>query len=157
MTNQLNKVVIFTCNQEYGMAVASSVISVRIDGGYHGDITILMEEGAQNDSNFTIRWMKDEITRQANNKTATVTSNNTNGNVPMYLDRIHILSTHDLFDTLLGSSEIQTPYSYLRETPPAGECLPPKRKRGHRGYFLKTLIYHPTIAQRWDVVLCKLS
>ena len=162
--NKLDSVVIFTCNEEYGMAVASSVVSVRVDGGYYGDIAVLMEEGIEkNNSYFTIPWMKDEILRQANNRTTsnstttTVGNNNTDGNrFFLNLDRIHIFSTQYLFDTLFSTSEVQQHYSYLQETPPVGECASRKRKRGHRGYFLKTLIYHPIIAQRWDVVLCKL-
>jgi hypothetical protein len=129
-------VVIFTCNQEYAAAVASSVLSVRVDGGYKGDIAIILEET----SNFTVTWMNQQLVSEG---AAT--------NVTNPLDKVHFYTAEDLFDSLLTSPDT----AHLRETPPEAPCLPPKRKRGHRGYFLKALIYHPKIANRWDIVLCE--
>ena len=161
-------VVIFTCNAEYGQAVASSVISVRVDGGYYDDVAILMEEEetdatsaakGRNES-FIIPWMKDEILRQARNlPDVSNTTTNQQKSLLLNMDNIHIFSTQDLFDSLLSSSSAARQntnrLSYLRETPPVGECSPPKRKQKHRGYYLKTLIYHPLIAEKWDIALCK--
>lgn len=129
-------VVIFTCNQEYGAAVASSVISVRVDGGYMGDIAIILEET----SDFTVTWMNQQLLSEG---AAT--------NVTNPLVKVYFYTVKDLFDSLLTSPDT----AHLRETPPGAPCLPPKRKRGHRGYFLKALIYHPKIANRWDTVLCE--
>jgi hypothetical protein len=129
-------VVIFTCNQEYATAVASSVLSVRVDGGYKGDIAIILEET----SNFTAAWMNQQLISEG---AAT--------NVTNPLVKIYFFTAKNLFDSLLTSPDT----AHLRETPPEAPCLPPKRKRGHRGYFLKALIYHPKIANRWDTVLCE--
>jgi hypothetical protein len=129
-------VVIFTCNQEYAAAVASSVLSVRLDGGYKGDIAIILEET----SNFTVAWMNQQLI-----------SEGAGTNVTNPLGRVHVYTVKDLFDSLLTSPDT----AHLRETPSGASCLPPKRERGHRGYFLKTLIYHPKIANRWDTVLCE--
>ena len=158
-------VIIFTCNAEYGQAVASSVISVRVDGGYYDDVAILMEEDTtptaaegRNES-FTIPWMKDEILRQAREVNLSNRTTIQEKSELLNLNNIHIFSTQELFDSLLSSQSNDQQYpnslSYLRETPPVGECSPPKRKLKHRGYYLKTLIYHPLIAEKWDIVLCK--
>jgi hypothetical protein len=182
-------VVVFTCNKAYGRAVASSVISVRIDGGYDGDVAILMEES----QNFTISWMQHEIqheheiqqqqrqqqhNQKESRKYATVSNENGNRNHDNPLHRVFIFSTDELWDSLVSwsSSSSTTPtttttttkqpevnlsssssvsIAHLRNTPPAGWCMPPKRMSGHRGYFLKTLIYHPIMAERWDTVLCE--
>ena len=146
-SNQLNvtkqatppkTVVIFTCNEFYASAVASSVVSVRIDGGYMGDIAVILEES----SNVTMSWMKDQVKLEYDQRNK--------GMLEDRDDKFFVFSSDDLFHSLLQNPKI----SFLKQTPPKAPCLPPKRNRGHRGYYLKTLIYHPTIAEKWDIVLC---
>jgi hypothetical protein len=175
-------VVVFTCNEAYGMAVASSVISVRIDGGYEGDVAILMEQS----QNFTIGWMRQEIqheheiqqqqqqqqqqNQEQSRKNSTFSKDHEDNHYhDNPLHRVFIFSTDELWDSLLSWSSSSTKQAKrnisssssslsiadLRNTPPAGWCMPPKRMSGHRGYFLKTLIYHPIMAERWDIVLCE--
>jgi hypothetical protein len=171
-------VVVFTCNEAYGRAVASSVISVRIDGGYEGDVAILMEQS----QNLTFAWMQQEIqhehkiqrqqrqNQEQSRKNATISKENEGNHYhDNPLHRVFIFSTDELWDSLLSWSSSSTKQAErnisssssslsiadLRNTPPAGWCMPPKRMSGHRGYFLKTLIYHPIMAERWDIVLCE--
>jgi hypothetical protein len=70
------------------------------------------------------------------------------------LDNITFYKTTDLWDSLVGgNNESLVSYGYLQDAPPVPQCLSDHRKRGHPAYYLKTLIYHPAIVDKWDSAL----
>ena len=125
--------VVFACNDRYASAAASSVASVRMDGGYNGDIIVIID----NDVGKT-------------NMTQMIIEH---GGVMD--DRIILLEASELFDSLLLEHNATTMLDYLREPPTPLSCLPGNRLRGRKGYYLKTLVFHPWIARQWDKILCK--
>jgi hypothetical protein len=126
-----SNVVVFVTNERYGSAVAASTISLRKDGGYQDDIAVIVDEGGH----FNISSLQREIREMKGS-----------------LDNITFYKTTDLWDSLVGSHN-ESAVSYLRDAPPAPQCSSDHRKRGHPAYYLKTLIYHPAIADKWDYVL----
>jgi hypothetical protein len=126
-------VVVFVTNERYGSAVAASTISLRKDGSYQEDIAVIVDEGGR----FNVSSLQREILQMKGS-----------------LDNITFYKTTDLWDSLVGgNNESLVSYGYLRDAPPVPQCLSDHRKRGHPAYYLKTLIYHPAIVDKWDSVL----
>ena len=138
------KVVLFSTNERYASAVASSVVSVRVDGGYKGDIAVILDES----SNVTIAWLKDEIRKEEKKlderQQQLVYFNNSD-------EKLFFYSTKELLDSVLDNPQI----AYMKDPPPSATCLDEKQARSHRSHYYKTLMFHPTIAEKWDIVLCK--
>ena len=125
--------VVFVCNQRYGSAAASSLVSVRNEGGYQEDVILIVDEDA--DQNFTSSWLENEVINQGGS-----------------MERVFMFTATDLLNSLIDGDES---IAYLSEAPAILPCMAESRQRGHRGYYLKSLIFHPWIATRWDTVLCK--
>jgi hypothetical protein len=126
-----NNVIVFVSNARYAAAAADSVTSVRKDGGYDGDILILLDTDVSTE-----------------NMTALLNNNMNNTD-----DRLFLMEASELLDDFLGQD---SDYQRLRDPPESMSCVAEHRNRGRRGYYLKTLVFHPRIASRWDSVLCML-
>ena len=68
------------------------------------------------------------------------------------MERVFLITAAELMNSLLDGDES---LAYLKDAPPALPCVGEIRRRGNRAYYLKSLIFHPWIATRWDTVLCK--
>jgi len=151
--NNKGRVVVFICNGGYSEPVIMSIQSLRKDGGYHGDVVVVLDE--DNPSSTTTA----PVTRQSMRQQ--LLQQNIHQNVVIY-------TVQELMDTLMldlhqaqpnndqqQQQQDDVPYNYsaLKEAPPASDCLPSHRKRGRAAYYHKLLLYHPTIALQWRYVL----
>jgi hypothetical protein len=123
-----NPVVVFVCNKRYGEAVASSVKSLRLDGGYDGDVAVILEE----EDEFTHDTFQSLMGEEDDD------------------DRVTIFKVQDMMDAILID---RTDDAYLHNAPPAPSCKAEHRAIRQTAYYRKSLIYHPFIAERWDMVL----
>ncbi|KAL3909355.1 MAG: hypothetical protein SGILL_008119, partial [Bacillariaceae sp.] len=129
LKNRTN-VIVFVTNNRYGQAVAMSIQSLRQDGGYRGDVAVIVQEDAK--SRFTVESLQNDILQKGGS-----------------LENITFFSTTKLWDDL----ELSKEHDHFRSAPPAPKCLSAHRAQGHPSYYLKTLIFHPNIADRWDTVM----
>lgn len=126
-------VIVFVCTLRYCPAVASSIRSLRVDGGYTHDVAVILDESPDyNIANLKQDLLLYKATESMNSKS------------------VRIFTVTQLFDSLLAD---QTADIRLREPPPISSCMNDHRKRGHRGYYIKTLIFHPDITSAYDTVL----
>jgi hypothetical protein len=132
----IGNVVILLCNEKYCPAVASLVASLRKDGGYRDDVAVIMEESA----NYTLASLKHDIIKEGG------------GNTPLV--NVTFFTASELFESL----QLDDDNKYLGETPPmSSSCISDggveKRKKKHRAYYLKPLMFHQVFAERWKTVL----
>jgi hypothetical protein len=134
----VGNVVLLLCNEKYCPAVASLVASLRKDGGYRDDVAVIMEESV----NYTLASLKHDIIKEGG------------GNTPLV--NVTFFTASELFESL----QLDDDDKYLGETPPMStSCIGDggvekrKRKKKHRAYYLKSLMFHQVFAERWKTVL----
>lgn len=128
-------VVVFVCDRLYCPAVASSVISLRKDGGYNGDVAVIIDVSA----NYTEDAFREDLHRDSEEY----------GDLNLYNNSLYLYSASNLLDDLdLGDNHVE----HIREAPsqPPEGCDMFLNKRP---YYLKALVWHPAIADRWNRAL----
>mmetsp|Transcript_1021 Transcript_1021/g.1603 ORF Transcript_1021/g.1603 Transcript_1021/m.1603 type:complete len:512 (-) Transcript_1021:251-1786(-) len=122
-------VVLFICDERYSDAVAMAVASLRNDGAYYGDAVVILEESDT--------MKRDDMYRKLRNERPDE-------------DRTIVYTTAELMGSLFPKRNKDHP---LWDPPRLMECLDDNRKSGHTAYYRKMLMFHPTIALQWDIVL----
>jgi len=130
-SESVNHVVVFVATERYDSAIVSSVVDLRLKGAYHGDVVVIMEE----EGNFTTSWVDNEIRSELANNT-------------IFNSHVIIFTAEELWDSLLTKEN-----EHLRDYPAPPDCVDEHRTRGHSAYYMKSLMYHPRIVDRWETVL----
>ncbi|KAL3913980.1 MAG: hypothetical protein SGILL_006278 [Bacillariaceae sp.] len=139
------KVVMYICNGAYCDAVVMSIQSLRVDGGYKGDVVVVLEEtnGLNTTSNVTRASMSHQLRNQ-----------NMHQRVALYTVKELMDSLYsDLEQSQLLNHARKEELAVLQEPPPLLSCFQNYRRRAHMAYYRKLLVYHPTIALQWSHVL----
>jgi hypothetical protein len=143
-----DEVVIFVCNGRYHSAVSMGIASLRADGGYNGDVAVILEEDS-----ITKDQMREAIVEGERKALTTSTTNISTAITEDEISRrLFLFSVEELVESLFSEHNRQG-LDYLRQPPPLSSCKEENRKAGHNAYYRKILIYHPSIALRWERVL----
>jgi hypothetical protein len=142
-------VVVFVCNHKYSAAVADSIVGLRIDGGYQGDVAVILQE----DEDLSIPKMQEMILDLLQKRIDKAFNSTISMDATSLLEarrRLFFFSVQDLLNSLLDG---KPNLCYLGQPPPLSPCKEENRRNGHAAYYRKLLIYHPSIALRWQRVL----
>jgi hypothetical protein len=141
-TPAYKNVVVYICGgDKYCDAVVDSIQSLRANGGYTGNVVVIFNASgpqSRNESSST------QTARYVDNADASSLSG------LLSLSDVIVLLSNDLIEDII---EKYPDLEYLRDPPRVPKCIKGEDRTARYAKYSKLLIYHPSIANRWDRVL----
>mmetsp|Transcript_1261 Transcript_1261/g.2769 ORF Transcript_1261/g.2769 Transcript_1261/m.2769 type:complete len:592 (-) Transcript_1261:127-1902(-) len=137
-------VVLFIADAVYADAVAHSIVDIKRTGGYKtGDVAVILDEGERkgHPDGCTVKSFRTKIENFG------LKGRNSQQDIFVY-------TVEELYSILFDQNESTKHLGYLKEPPaPSPGCIKKQRTDSYKGYYLKTLMFHPIFADKWDKVL----